>query len=153
METSGVGCSIPVWRKSMLCSGVPPCVQVKPCSSLCFHSCLSSTSTARMPHWWKTSNAFPLWWCIRKNVPAPSFAATGTDRTVTATNKGNHDCLSSGTTYHCFGFVTLHMLKHNGDHLWRRKHTSEHAFAEPSVWLTSWLSTSKPAVRAVWYGE
>ena len=40
-ETSGVGCAIPVWRKLMPCSGVPPCVPVRPGSSSCVHSCLN----------------------------------------------------------------------------------------------------------------
>ena len=97
-ETSGVGCAIPVWCKSMPCSGVPPCVPVKPGSSSCVHSCLKSTSTARMPHCRKINATLPFWWCIRKNVPAPPFATAGTDRTVAADSSGNHDCLSSGTT-------------------------------------------------------
>ena len=29
METSEVGCAIPVWRSSMPCSGVPPFVPVR----------------------------------------------------------------------------------------------------------------------------
>ena len=70
-ETSGVGCAIPVWRKSMTCSGVPPCGPVRPGSSSFFHSCLKSISTARMPHWRKTNDTLPLWWCIRKTYLRP----------------------------------------------------------------------------------
>ena len=96
--TSGDGRAIPVWRKSMPYSGVPPSVPVTPGSLSCVHSCLKPTSTTRMPHYRKTNHTFPFWWCIRKNIPAPPFVATGTDRTVAAASSGNHDYLSSGTT-------------------------------------------------------
>ena len=152
-KTSGVGCAIPVWRQSMPCSGVPTCVPVRPGSSSSVHSCLKSTSTARMPHCRKTNDTLLFWWCIRKNVPARPFAATGTDRTVAAASSGNHNCLSSGTTTSalalqpCMCWSTTVIICGDG------KQKPKHAFAEPGMWLTSWPSTSMPAVPSVWYHE
>ena len=125
-ETSGVGCAIPVWRKSMPCSGVPPCLPVRPGSSPCVHFCLKSPSTARMPQCRKTNHTLSFWWCIRKNVPVPPFAATRTDRTVAAASSGNYDCLSSGTTTTALGLhPCIYMLEHYDDHLWWRETETE----------------------------
>ena len=152
-ETSGVGCAIPVWRKSMPCSGVPPCVPVRPCSSSCVHSWLKSASTARIPHCWKINDTLSFWWCIRENVPAPPFAATGTNRMVAAASSGNHDCLSSRTTttalalLPCMCWSTTAIIWGGGNQ------KPKHAYAEPGMWLTSWPSTSTLAVPSVWYGE
>ena len=139
-------CAILVWRKSMPCSGVPPCVPVRPGLLSCIHSCLKSTSTARIPHCRKTNDTLPFWWCIRENVPAPPFAATGTDRTVAAASSGNHDLLSSGTTttalalqpYMCW--CTTATICGGG----RQK--KKHVFAEPDMCLMSWPSTSSGTV-------
>ena len=124
-ETSGVGCAIPVWRKSMPCSGRPPCVPVRPGSSSCVHSCLKSTSTPRMPHCRKTNDTLPFWWCIRKNVPTPpSRLPELTGRwpqpavgTMIACHQGPLPLLS--------GFATLHVLEHYRYHLWWRETETE----------------------------
>ena len=152
-KTSGVGCAIPIWPKSMPCSGVPPRVPVRPGSSSCVHSYLKSTSTARMPHCRKTNDTLPFWWCIQKKVPAPPFAATGTDQTVASAISGNHDRLASGTAttalalQPCMCWSTTAIIRGRG------KQKPKHAFAEPGMWLTSWPSASTPAVPSVWYRE
>ena len=130
-----VGCVIPVWRKSMPCSGVPSCIQVSPGSSSCFQFCLKSTSMARMPYWQKTNAAFPFWWCIRKNVPEPPFAATGTDRTVTAGSIGG--CLFSGTTTTALALQLCMCWSTTATICGGGKPKPKHAFAKPGMWLTS----------------
>ena len=131
------GCAIQVWRKSMPCSGVPPCVPVRPGSSSCVHSCLKFTSTARMPHRRKTNDTLPFWCCIRENVPAPPFAATGTDRTVAAASSGNHDCLSSGTTTTALALLLCMCWSTTAIVCGGGKQKPKHAFAEPDMRVTS----------------
>ena len=151
METSGVGCAIPVWRSSMPCSVVPPFVPVR---FVVVRSLLPKVhlygSHAPLP---ENKRLSPFLMVHTEKRACAPFRGYRNRPDGAAASSGNHDCLSSGTTttalalQPCMCWSTTAIICGGG------KQKPKHAFAEPGMWLTSWPSTSTPAVPSVWYHE
>ena len=116
METSGVGCAIPVWRSSMPCSGVPSFVPVR---------CFVVRSLLPKVHLYGSHAPLP------ENKRLSSFLMVHTEKRACASLRGYRNRPDGGRSpqweprlpvirdhYHCSGFATLHVLEHYGDHLW-----------------------------------
>ena len=109
-----------------------------------------STSTAIMPHFWKTTGIVPRLWCTLKKTLGSDLVATILDRTKAFPISGNQGAFVSGTMITAWAQQAWMWEISTPTIEGGEKQKPKQSFPESGILLTSCANTSIPDVPSVW---